>query len=40
MNKKQIINPFIKKNPEEIVIKILKKEKFSKILPKKFFDLK
>ena len=40
MNKKQILNPFIKKNPEKKVIKILKKEKFSKMLPKKFFDLK
>lgn len=40
MNKEKIINPFVKKNPEKIVIKILKKEKFSKMLPKKFFDLK
>ena len=39
MNKEKIINPFVKKNPEKIVIKILKKEKFSKMLPKKFFDL-
>ena len=39
-NKKRITNPFVKKNPEEKVIKILKKENFSKMLPKKFFDLK
>ena len=40
MNKKRIINPFVKKNPEETVVKILKKENFSKMLPKKFFDLR
>ena len=39
INRKNIKNPFFKKNPEKNAIKILKKQNFSKLLPKKFFDL-
>ncbi len=39
INRKNIKNPFFKKNPEKNAVKILKKQNFSKLLPKKFFDL-